>query len=637
MSTWALVGSPNSGKTTLYNWLTGARSKAVNYPGATVEYSTGQLRSVLTERTQGFTADIIDTPGIYSFNPQSEDEVVTYKALFDRKGVIQKIDAVLVVADGTQLNRHLVLVEQLKQTGYPILLVITMVDSLSKQQATLNLEILKKKFQIEVVSFDGLLGQGLDELVQKMSAMSRAEVNLENRIIIEPRAWTIAEQESLMKEAQEISDKAVNFRATENSHFEFGRTAQIDRVLLHPIFGFVFFFLLMTLLFSSIYWLAQPAMDLIDGAFQMASEKVMAFFPGLVGDFLGSGLIAAVGGVLVFIPQIFILFLGIGLLESSGYLARVAALIDKPLSAVGLGGRSFVPLLSGFACAIPAIMATRNITSKKERLIAQMVIPFMTCSARLPVYGLMIGFLFAADEKPFQAGFLMALLYFGSLLIGAVSARVLSSFIKGQRQGRLLMELPPYRRPRAATILLQALTKSKSFSLRAGPIILVLAMVLWFGTNFPRPPEGVHLSPSEIASNSYAASFGKSIEPVFKPMGLDWRVGFGLISAFAAREVFVSALAIVFNVEGSDEAQTQGLIKAMREATFSDGTKIFTTASVVGIFIFFMIALQCISTVGILKREAGSWTPAIAQLVVSNILAYTIAVAAVQTIKIFTG
>ncbi len=634
MSTWALVGSPNSGKTTLYNWLTGSRSKTVNYPGATVEYSVGSLRAALVEKNAGYTADIIDTPGVYSFNPQSEDEVVTYRTLFEPNRIGQKIDAVIVVADVTQLNRHLVLVEQLKQTGYPILLVVTMADLLEAQKGKLNEGALKDRFQIEVVAFEGLLGKGLDQLVQKMATLSRDVLQKNTNSIREPAIWTLAEQENLLKEAQKISDEVVKFSGEKKHYIEKDFTAKIDEVLLHPVMGFIFFFVIMTLLFSSIFWLAKPIMDLIDQSFTLIAEKTTTAIPGLVGNFLGSGLIAAIGGVAVFIPQIFILFLGIGLLEASGYLARVAALIDKPLALVGLGGRSFVPILSGFACAIPAIMATRNISSKKEKLIAQMIIPFMACSARLPVFGLLIGFLFSG-KSPLKAGLVMAVLYFASLLVGAVAARILSLMLKGQKQNRLLMELPAYRRPKLKNILMQSLGKAKYFTFRAGPIILILALVLWFGTTFPRPAVGVTMTNSEIASNSYAARFGKTIEPIFRPMGLDWRVGFGMISAFAAREVFVSALAIVFNVEGSDEAQTQGLLSAMRDAHFEDGTKIFTVASVTGIFIFFVIALQCLSTVGILRRETGSWTPALMQLVLSNFFAYILAVAAVKSLQTF--
>jgi ferrous iron transport protein B len=353
-----------------------------------------------------------------------------------------------------------------------------------------------------------------------------------------------------------------------------------------------------------------------------------------VGEFLGSGLVAAIGGVVIFVPQIFILFLGIGLLEATGYLARVAALIDKPLTMVGLGGRSFVPLLSGFACAIPAIMAARNITSKKEKLIAQSIIPFMTCSARLPVYALLIGFLYA-DANPLLAGFTLSLLYFGGILVGAIAANIISLFLNDTTKSRLLMELPLYRKPKLKIILMQALNKSKNFVLKAGPIILCLALVLWFATNFPRPElvAGQEISASDIAKDSYAAKVGQFVEPVFKPMGVDWRVGFGIISAFAAREVFVSSLALMFNIEGDEETQTEGLLLAMRSAKFPDGSSIFTTASVVGILIFFMIALQCTSTVGIMRREMGSWKPALMQLFLSNIVAYCLAVVVVYGLK----
>jgi ferrous iron transport protein B len=381
--------------------------------------------------------------------------------------------------------------------------------------------------------------------------------------------------------------------------------------------------------------MAAPVMDFIDGKFSALADLITNNVPGHAGEFLGSGLIAGIGGVVIFVPQIFILAFGIGLLESTGYLARVAALVDKPLSTVGLGGRSFVPLLSGFACAIPAIMATRNISSRKERLIAQSIIPFMTCSARLPVYALLIGFLYG-DDHPFIAGLVLTVLYLGSLVVGAIAAHIISLFVKDKSPSRLLMELPLYRRPHLKILLMQSLSKSKAFLTKAGPIILVLAVVLWFGTNFPRREavNGVEVSKAVVAQGSYAADVGRSIEPVFRPMGVDWRVGFGLISAFAAREVFVSALALGFNVDTDDEtAQSAGLLAAMNRASFPDGTPIFTTATVVGIILFFMIALQCTSTVGVLKREMGSWKPALLQLFFSNLVAYNIAVVAVNFLK----
>lgn len=630
MSAWVLVGSPNSGKTTLYNWLTGSKFKTVNYPGATVEYSVGTLQAHLSEQNQGYAPVVIDTPGIYSLQAQSEDEKVTFSTLFQKKAGHSKIDGVIFVLDGTQLGRHLALAEQLRQTGYPILFVVTMVDLLIKNKMLFHTELLKKELQAPVVLFDGLLGAGLLEIAKTMKDLENQNSASEN--LVQVPNWSNEKQHQAVKYNSALAEKIVTHHSKNNSLTEL--TRKIDQFLLHPVFGLIFFAIFMTLLFSSIYWLAQPIMDLIDKGFGLAADAVSKNIPGLIGDFLGHGLIAAIGGVVIFVPQIFILFLGVGILESTGYLARVAALIDKPLSMVGLGGRSFVPLLSGFACAIPAIMATRNITSKKEKLIAQSVIPFMTCSARLPVFALMISFMFG-DENPLKAGLMMAGLYFLALVIGAIAAGILAKIIDSSQRPRLMMELPLYRRPRFQVLFHQALTKSQSFVKRAGPIILVLAIILWGATNFPRPAAGVTLTDAEIAQQSYAAQVGRTIEPIFHPLGLDWRVGFGLISAFAAREVFVSALVLVFNVEGDGDAQTQGLVKSMHEATFPDGSKIFTIASVMGILIFFSIALQCISTFAILRRESGSWTPAVAQLVISNLAAYAIAVAVVQTMKLW--
>ncbi|MFZ3231189.1 MAG: ferrous iron transporter B [Pseudobdellovibrio sp.] len=638
MSAWVLVGSPNSGKTTLYNWLTGSKFKTVNYPGATVEYCVGTLQTHLSQQLGGepsYIPTVIDTPGIYSLQAQSEDEKVTYSTLFDQKANQKEISGIIFVMDGTQLSRHLALANQLRQTGYPIIFVVTMVDLLIKNKLIFQLEVLKNEFNAPVILFDGLLGSGLLEITKQMKQEddSRSNVQGQDHVsIVAPAApvWNIQKQEQSMKYAIALANKVILNQNANKSVTKL--TQRIDHFLLHPIFGIIFFLFFMTILFSSVYWMAQPVMDQIDAGFSFTSNFVATRIPGIFGDFLGKGLIAAIGGVFVFVPQIFILFFGVGVLESTGYLARVAALIDKPLSMVGLGGRSFVPLLSGFACAIPAIMATRNITSKKERLIAQSVIPFMTCSARLPVYGLMIGFLFG-DQHPLLAGLIMASLYFSSLVVGAIAAAILSKIIASTQKTRLMMELPLYRKPRFKILLNQSFAKAKSFLRKAGPIILILAIVLWFATNFPRPTAGQILSDSEIAKQSYAAQVGKAIEPVFKPLGLDWRVGFGLISAFAAREVFVSALVLVFNVEGEGDAQAAGLIKSMREATFEDGSKIFTVASVVGIFIFFTIALQCISTFAILKRESGSWTPAVLQLVLSNLVAYGLAVIAVQSLK----
>lgn len=629
MSTWALVGSPNSGKTTLYNWLTGSKSKTVNYPGSTVEYSLGKLRPQLAERINDADVTIVDTPGVYSLTPQSEDEQVTHDVLY-KQNKVEKLDGVIVVLDATQLSRHLMIAKQVVDSNYQTVFVITMLDLIEKEGSQIQLEELHNELGPNVVLFDGILGRGLDDLLGLLN------VAPENQEIQHHETWGIEKQTQVIEWAKNLEARSIINRNEQKSAAHF--TNQIDKFLTHPVLGLVAFFSIMTLLFASIYWAAAPVMDIIDSTFSSTANMATENIPGLFGEFVGAGFIAAIGGVVIFVPQIFILFLGIGILESTGYLARVAALIDKPLSMVGLGGRSFVPLLSGFACSIPAIMATRNITSKKERLIAQSIIPFMTCSARLPVYALLISFLYG-DENPLLAGLIMALMYFGAIVVGAVAANIISVFVNDTTKSRLIMELPLYRRPRFGYILMQALSKSKSFLVKAGPIVFGLALILWFATNFPRPEvvEGQEpLSAVEIAKDSYASEVGQAVEPIFRPMGVDWRVGFGLISAFAAREVFVSSLALMFNITDEDEdAQQQGLLEAMKKATFENGEPIFTTASVVGIFIFFMIALQCTSTVGILKREMGSWKPALMQLFFSNLVAYCLAVTVVFTLKHF--
>ncbi|MBY0554972.1 ferrous iron transporter B [bacterium] len=629
MSTWALVGSPNSGKTTLYNWLTGSKSKTVNYPGSTVEYNVGKLRAHLAERINDQEITIVDTPGVYSLTPQSEDEQVTHDVLYTQHNV-DSLNGVIVVLDATQLSRHLMIAKQIVDSNYQTIFVVTMLDLIEKEGSQIQLEELKNELGPNIVLFDGILGRGLNEIVDLLP------VTPANDEIFHHENWDIEKHTQVIQWAENLAAKTIVNRNEQKSAAHF--TNQADKVLTHPILGLVIFFSIMTLLFASIYWAATPLMDLIDGLFSSAVAVATENIPGLFGEFVGNGFIAAIGGVVIFVPQIFILFLGIGILESTGYLARVAALIDKPLSMVGLGGRSFVPLLSGFACSIPAIMATRNITSKKERLIAQSIIPFMTCSARLPVYALLIAFLFG-DENPLLAGLVMALMYFGAIVVGAIAANIISVFVNDTTKSRLIMELPLYRRPRFGYIFMQSLSKAKSFVVKAGPIIFGLALILWFATNFPRPEvvEGQEpLSAVEIAKDSYASEVGQAVEPIFRPMGVDWRVGFGLISAFAAREVFVSSLALMFNITDEDEdAAQQGLLAAMKKATFENGEPIFTVASVAGIFIFFMIALQCTSTVGILKREMGSWKPALMQLFFSNLVAYCLAVTVVFVLKSF--
>jgi ferrous iron transport protein B len=608
-----LVGYPNSGKTTLYNWLTGSKYKTVNYPGSTVEYSFGRLISNLAEGTRK-QINFIDTPGLYSLNAQTTDEKVTVDVLKDKK-----INAhlVLLVIDVTQLSRQLHLVKQLKDSQTPFKIVFTMTDILAQNKQKVDLQRLKEILEVDIINFEGILGQGLREIIQSLDKDQFSSFVSQSSF----EAWAANKQIENNKWVHDILNQ-IKYEKTDNQIL--APTIALDRYLLHPVFGFFFFFVTMTILFSSIYWLAAPFMDLIESGFAVAGEFVKGNITGLVGDFLADGMVAAVGGVVIFVPQIFILFGLMHFLESSGYLARVAALIDKPMSMIGLGGRSFVPMLSGFGCAIPAIIATRNISSRKEKLLAQSLIPLLTCSARIPVYSLMLGFLIGEDNY-LLTGFYMAALYFTSIVISAIASGILSRLIYSQEKPKLMMDFPLYRRPKLKVILTYALDRSKSFLKRAGPIIFVLSIIIWFATNFPRTHvDGTEIT--QVAEHSYAAQLGQAIEPVFKPMGLDWRVGFGIISAFAAREVFVSSLAIIFNAEGEDDVQVKGLIEKMKDAKFPDGTPVFTLGSSLGLIIFFMIAMQCLATFAILRKETGSFAIALTQLSLSNIVAYVLAV-----------
>ncbi|QLY27398.1 ferrous iron transporter B [Bdellovibrio sp. KM01] len=618
----ALVGAPNSGKTTLYNWLTGSRFKTVNYPGATVEYSLGKLAPHL-----GHGILAMDTPGTYSLHPKSADEVVTIKSIYENPE-FGEATAIVVVLDGTQLSRHLQLALQVKETGFPMIVVITMADLLRKEGIEIDMEYLRKTLGCPVIQFDGLLAGGLLEIVE-----AAKNVSLDS-FPKRPRVWDFDELDLKMKECDRIAKEALSHK-TDHPEVRLKKivekTEKIDRLLLHPTFGLIMFLVIMSALFSSIFWLAAPFMDYVDQGFSFLNKVVNDLGPGtLWADFLANGVVSSFGAVLVFVPQIFILFFGIGLLESSGYLARAATLIDRPFSALGMSGRSFVPILSGFACAVPAIIATRNISSARDRWITSFVIPLMQCSARLPVYALLIAFLFHG-ESALMAGIVFASLYLGSLFVGGLAAGIVNKFLPHNDNSFFMMELPIYRRPKFRVLLRQSLTRTMNYVKRAGPMIFVFAVIIWVGTNFPNyNNENAH----DKLEQSYAGQLGKVIEPVVAPMGVDWRVGVGLISAFAAREVFVSSLAVTFNVaDDNEDTQQQSLLTQMSEAVNKDGQKVFTISSVIGLMIFFMIALQCMTTVAIQARESGSIKMAVGQLIAFNVVAYVLVVIVVQGLR----
>jgi ferrous iron transport protein B len=623
LKTIALVGAPNSGKTTLYNWLTGSRFKTMNYPGATVEFSLGSLAAHFSEAG----IQVLDTPGTYSLHPKSADEWVTLKALYQNPSV-EKIDGVIAVVDGTNLSRHLQIVLQLKETGFPLMVAVTMSDLLRREGIELDFDYLSKTIGCEFLPFDGLLAGGLKDIIQAMKKMEGTQVPQP------PVPWTFEAQENKMRLCEEIAQKALTSKNSQSEHKLnniVSTTEKIDRIFLHPVGGFLCFLFIMGGLFSSVYWMAQPFMDIIDGSFMTLVERLLSLAPGaLWADFLANGIVAGFSAFLVFVPQIFILFFGIGILESTGYLARAATLIDRPFAALGMSGRSFVPLLSGFACAVPAIIATRNISSARDKLITSFAIPLMSCSARLPVFALLISFLFYREEL-WKAGIALALLYLGSVLVGSLAAAIVSRFIPKKEPSLFMMELPIYRRPKLRVLIRQSWTRTWSYILRAGPVIFVFAILMWVGTTFPNYNADNDYQKLE---SSYVGRLGKFIEPVVEPMGLDWRVGVGLISAFAAREVFVSSIAVTFNItDTNEETQQKALLEQMKGAQNSRGEKIFTVSSVVGLMLFFLIALQCMSTVGVQIRESGSIKFALFQLVVFNLAAYILTVALVQGLR----
>ena len=625
----ALVGSPNCGKTTLFNWLTGSRFKTVNYPGATVDYSIGSSHSRF-----GPAISVMDTPGTYSLDPKSPDEWVTLNAIF-RHPSFGTARLIVSVVDATQLSRQMLVTRQLLSSGFRVVTAVTMSDLLSERGEELDVQALSRALNSSVVLIDGRLGGGISELIgvigEELKKINQLDLNNRPSPVI-PGSWNAERLQTTMEETSQLAGQVIRAsihpRAVSTAA---ERTRKIDAVLLHPVWGLIIFVLIMGILFTSIFWVAKPVMDAVDFAFTFFGEHVLRLAPeNLLIQFFVNGVVASAAAVFVFVPQIFILFVGIILLEDSGYLARSATLVDRPLSMLGMGGRSFVPLLSGYACAVPAMMAARTINSKRERWLTLFILPLMSCSARVPVYTLLLTFLFYGSAA-WKAGVTLAGIYFASLIVGGIAALIASRFLPKKDASFFMMELPVYRLPKASLVGRQAFSRTRNYAKRAGPAIFVCALLVWGATTFP----AIQLQDrTERLNASYAAQVGRWIEPVFKPMGTDWRVGVGLISAFAAREVFVSSLAIVFQVTDDNDATMQDtLLKKMHDAQAPDGRPLFTFASVIGLVIFFMIALQCLSTVMVSVRESGQWRFAILQLVLFNVVGYLLAVAAVQGLR----
>ena len=601
-----LVGPPNSGKTTLFNWLTGYKARVVNYPGSTVDYLKGDPLD-----KYNLPYKVIDTPGVYSIFAKNPSEHITQKILSETP-----IHTVLVIIDILRLHRQLPLVFQLKAMGLPVVIALTMTDLVHQKYDVAKLS--QSLGNIPVFPIQGKLGQGVMELARGLSKISHQtspRMNTNDILKLQPKFF-------------EKTDEIVKtFLPKEIRGIEFTKTA--DRILLHPVIGTLSFISILLLLFSSIFWLAAPLMDLVDIGFSHIAEQTSKLGNSLFIDFLSNGVITSFAAVSVFIPQIFILFAGISILEDTGYLARAVSLMDAFFSKIGLSGRSFIPFLSGYACAIPACLSARNLTSRTERWIVIAVIPLLTCSARLPVYSLLLSLFFYGDS-PWKAGLWMTIIYCGSMVLAALGAYVLSRIIPSSNStAPFVMELPIYRRPLFSGVILAAWRRSYSYIRGAGSLIFMFALIMWGALNFPRNTEW---SPAEQMENSYAGKFGKTIEPVFEQMGADWRVGIGLLSAFVAREVFVSTLAALFQITGDIEESSlqHSLLKKMRVAQNKRGDPVFTPLSLGVLILFFMISLQCLSTTAVVQRETNSTLFAVSQLVFLNLSAYFISVSIYQ-------
>jgi len=695
----ALAGKPNSGKSSLFNQLTGLNQKIGNFPGVTVDKRTGICN--LDEETQ---AEIIDLPGIYSLYPRTLDEKIVAEILADKKNRHYP-DAVVLVADATNLKNCLLLLTQLIDLKLPTVLALNMMDLAAKSGQSIDIQELATSLDIPVLMINARSGHGVDELKQalkeKLNPSSRTIFLLDNEIIkvvkkIKERflldtdyeayqflqqtdnlVFLSAEERNYIREEAKASQffphkyqgaetvmrygfiqDLLNKIILKTSDPEWKKFSyRIDKVLTHKVWGYLIFFSVLFLIFQSIFAWAQIPMDFIDQSFAQLSHIADTNLPaGPLFDLISQGVVPGIGGIIIFIPQIVILFACISILEESGYMARVVFLMDKIMRKFGLSGKSVVPLISGLACAIPAIMATRTIDNWKDRLITIFVTPFMSCSARLPVFTILVA-LIIPDNKIFgffnYQGLVLMALYILGFLAAILSAMALKFLIKTRERSYLIMELPTYRAPRWANVGYTILEKTKAFVFEAGKIILAISIVLWVLASYG-PGQNMQEAEVKVLSDvamkglseqaiedhiaayklehSYAGIIGKAIEPVIKPLGYDWKIGIALITSFAAREVFVSTVATIYSLGSSDDQLT---IKTRLKSEINPetGGPRYTPAVGLSLLVFYTLAMQCMSTLAVVKRETKGWKWPAIQLAYMTALAYLSAFLIYQTLS----
>jgi ferrous iron transport protein B len=697
----ALVGNPNSGKTSLFNSLTGMNQRVGNFPGVTVDKKTG-----VTPISDTITGNIIDLPGTYSLYPKRLDEWVSYRVLLNQDKEI-KADLFIVVVDASNLKRNLLFCSQIIDLKKPVVVVLTMADLAKRKGIEINISELERELGVPVVAVNPRKNKGIPQLKKTIEQTASNLYKIPARDFIENKALATAPIEELQSVLPDASDYSAihylinheefdldhamqdtienierkhNFNHTKTQATEilqrYGRikhimnvavtepdpleqkifTDKLDNVLLDRKWGYLILLAVLFVLFQSVFFLAQFPMTWIEMFFSSTSSWLSSVLPqGWFSDLFINGIVAGLSGIMVFVPQIMILFGLITLLEDSGYMARISFLTDRLMRVVGLNGKSVMPLISGFACAVPAIMSARNIENRKERLLTILITPLMSCSARLPVYTILIGLVI---PNKYLLGFfsVQALVMMGLYLLGLVMALVVSYvakwFIKSKERSFFILELPTYRAPRFKNISQAMVNKARIFVTDAGRIIMVISLILWGLSTFgpKKRMEAVTTKYEALIAqhpaaknslqiewnaakleNSYAGILGKSIEPVIKPLGYDWRIGIALITSFAAREVFVGTMATLYSVGDNDHGML--LRDKLHAAKKEDGTPLFTLATGISLMLFYLFAMQCMSTLAIVKRETKSWRWPIIQFVYMTGIAYVMSLIAYQLLK----